>query len=200
MIDLTKINYVPFDLANLSLIQNEVASVYRRFIDDAVELTATPVEWSTTNLPITRNTINNHLEKLGATVTRARLFLTLPNSTMAAHIDGNNVNDTYWALNIPIEVEESNHWHEWYNYHGELLSNNNLTYTDYIRPANPNQLTVSDRLCFTTAHLVKVGTFHGVVNQTNYKRVMLSIRFSTPSIEFMLTIAQKTCKITSNIL
>jgi hypothetical protein len=200
MIDPTQINYVPFHLANLSLIQNEVASVYRQFIDDADELTATPVEWSTTNLPITRNTINDHLEKLGATVTRARLFLTLPNSVMAAHIDGNNVNDTYWALNIPIEVEQSNHWQEWYSYHGELLSNNNLTYTDYIRPANPNQLTVSDRLCFTTAHLVKVGTFHGVVNQTNYKRVMLSIRFSTPSIEFMLTIAQKTCKITSNIL
>jgi hypothetical protein len=191
MIDLTKINYVPFHLANLSLIQNEVASVYRQFIDNASKITATPVEWSTTNLPITRNTINTHLEKLGASVIRARLFLTLPNSTMAAHIDGTSVDDAYWALNIPIEVEDTGHWHEWYSYQGELVTTSNLTYSNYIQPADPTQLVIADRLCFTTPYLVKVGTFHGVTNSSNKKRVMLSIRFRTPSIEFLLILAQK---------
>jgi hypothetical protein len=191
MLDLTKINYIQLQIADYKLIQSEVASVYRNFIDDASVLTATPVEWSTTNLPLTCNTINRHFEKLGAKVTRARLFLSLPNSTMAAHIDGTSVDHTYWALNIPIEVEDTNHWHEWYSYHGELVTNNNSTYTDYIRPADPAQLVIADRLCFTTPHLVKVGTFHGVTNNSNKKRVMLSIRFNTPSIEFLLILAQK---------
>lgn len=191
MLDLAKINYVPFPIDNFKLLQSEVASMYRNFIDSADALTATSVDWTATNLPLTFKTVNDKFEKLGAKVTRARLFLTLPNSTMAAHIDGTSVVDTYWALNIPIEVEDNNHWHEWYSYNGELISNNNSTYTDYIKPADPSQLIVADRLCFNTPHLVKVGTFHGVVNNSNKKRVMLSIRFSTASIEFLLILAQK---------
>jgi hypothetical protein len=191
MLDLTKINYVQLQLDDYKLIQSEVASMYRNFVDSADVLTATSVDWTATNLPVTYKVVNSKLEKLGARVTRARLFLTLPNSTMSAHIDGTSVVDTYWALNIPIEVEDNNHWHEWYSYHGELVTNSNSTYTDYIRPADPAQLVIADRLCFTTPHLVKVGTFHGVTNNSNKKRVMLSIRFNTPSIEFLLILAQK---------
>jgi hypothetical protein len=191
MLDLTKINYIQLQIADYKLIQSEVASAYRNFIDSASVLTATSVDWSSTNLPLTYASVNNKLEKLGAKVTRARLFLSLPNSKMAAHIDGTSVVHTYWAVNIPIEVEDTDHWHEWYNYNGELVSNNDSTYTDYIRPADPSQLVTVDRLCFNTPHLVKVGTFHGVVNNSKKKRVMLSIRFDTPSIEFLLILSQK---------
>lgn len=191
MLDLAKINYVGLQLDDYELMQSEVASVYRNFIDSADALTATSVDWTATNLPLTFKTVNSKLEKLGAKVTRARLFLTLPNSTMAAHIDGTSVVDNYWALNIPIEVESTDHWHEWYSYSGELINTNNSRYTDYIKPADPSQLVTVDRLCFNTPHLVKVGIFHGVVNNSNKKRVMLSIRFDTSSIEFLLILAQK---------
>jgi hypothetical protein len=164
-------NYVLFPIDNFLEIQKELQHKFSGFIEGSI-LKTKIFEWSQENFGQLYDQVNKKL-----VVRRARLFLTPPHRILDYHIDGNRINENFWALNIPIDVPLADHWHEWYDYTGELTTMQDSVYTDYFVPADTTKLTISDRLLLTEPHLVKVGIMHRVVNNTDKNRLIVSIRF-----------------------
>jgi hypothetical protein len=174
------VNYFPFNLSNLELIQNELYAKHGH-LATGDKLQTLKVDWTPENFLSLYTPIQDLVIKHGTVVRTARFFYTPPGVELEPHVDGKEITEKYWALNIPINVPSDNHYQEWFDYTGEMRFDSNQIYTDSIKPKEPEKLVLVDRLVLLSSHFVKVGTFHKVANNSSKGRFILSIRFTNPS-------------------
>ena len=172
------VNYIPFEIDNLATIQKELHSRYVN-MTNSVKLQTQKVDWTKENFSSIYDPIQLLANKFNVSVTTSRFFYTPPHVELEPHIDGNVITEKYWALNIPISVDNSNHYQEWFSYNGEILIDSNQVYANSIKPKEPEKLVSIDKLLLLAPHFVKVGTFHKVVNNSDKGRFVLSIRFTS---------------------
>ena len=173
-------NYFPLSLPNLELIQQELYAKHS-YLATGDKLQTLKVDWTPENFLSLYAPIQNLATKHGTVVRTARFFYTPPGLELEPHVDGKEIAEKYWALNVPINVPLDNHYQEWFDYTGEMRFDSNQIYTDSIKPKEPEKLVSIDKLVLTTSHFVKVGTFHKVANNSTLGRFVLSIRFTNPS-------------------
>jgi len=184
--NIIKSNYFPLEITNFKDIQQSLLMKYKHYLDHNI-LFSESVLWSKENFLELYLEIEQHFLKFDAKVIRSRFFMTPVGRELETHIDGTRQRDDYWALNIPILCDNSNHWQEWFNYNGEIENLSDSIYTSYIMPKNEKQLVSIDRLTLTTPHFVKIGRFHKIINQSIQPRLVLSIRFSTSNLENLIS-------------
>jgi hypothetical protein len=179
-------NYIPFRIDNFAEIQRSLQELYRDQFT-GTSLKAFPKDWNRKNFLELYDMVDQFFKDNDATISSCRFFYTPPGQQLGVHSDGNNYDPNYWALNIPIFTADSMHWQEWFAYDGELKKASNGVYRDYVQPANPEKLIMIDRLILTAPHLLRVGIFHRVVNNSSESRLIVSIRFQTNSLDRLLT-------------
>lgn len=172
-----KENYIPFHINNFDRIQKNLQDRYSNEFQ-GTELKAVAKDWTRENFLELYDFINEFFNSHNATVVSARFFFTPAGKSLGVHADGEWYEPMYWALNIPVFCSDTGHWQEWFDYHGDLNAiRENSLYTHYILPDDPLKLELVDRLTLTTPHLLRVGTFHRVINQSSEDRLIVSIRF-----------------------
>lgn len=173
------VNYFPLTLSNLEVIQQELYSKYSH-LATGDKLQTLKIDWTPENFLSLYAPIQELVTRYGTSVRAARFFYTPNGVELEPHVDGKDITDHYWALNVPVKVESENHYQEWFDYTGEMRFDSNQVYTDSIKPKEPEKLVLIDKLLLTTPHFVKVGIFHKVINNSGHGRFILSIRFTDP--------------------
>jgi hypothetical protein len=179
-------NYFPLEIKNFDEIQQSLLAKYKNYLDCDILFSET-ITWTRENFLELHTEIEQHFLKSDSKILRSRFFLTPAGRELDSHIDGSKPNEAYWALNIPIFCDSSDHWQEWFDYNGEMDTVSDEIYTSYIMPKDRTQLVSVDKLTLTTPHFVKIGKFHGIVNRSTLPRLVLSIRFSTNNIEKLIS-------------
>lgn len=179
-------NYIPFYIDNFKKIQKSLQDLYREQYT-GTSLKAFPKEWSRENFLEIYDVVDKFFKDNDATFVSSRFFYTPAGQKLGTHIDGKNYNSNYWALNIPIFCGDSQHWQEWFDYDGEIENVRSGVYTDYVIPSQPEKLKLIDQLILTTPHILRVGIFHRVVNDSPENRLIVSIRFQTNMLDRLLT-------------
>ena len=179
-------NYIRFHIDNFAEIQKSLQELYRDQ-HTGTSLQAFPKDWNRENFLELYDVVDQFFKNNDALIVSCRFFYTPAGRTLRVHLDGEKYNTNYWALNIPIFVPKSMHWQEWFKYDGELKQESNGMYSSYIQPLNPEKLLTIDRLMLNSPHLVRVGTFHRVINDSSEDRLIVSIRFRTNSLDQLLT-------------
>jgi hypothetical protein len=177
--------FYPFIIPNYDKMQACLASKYANEFESG-KMGTKILPWSIINFLELYVFLEQKIRPLGASVFRSRLFYTPPGGHLDTHIDGKELTNDWWALNLPIDVPADNHWHEWYSYNGELKREWSPVYTDLISPANPELLFVADKLLLDKPHFVNVGQFHSVTNNSDRHRLVLTIRFNTNNIHHLM--------------
>ena len=184
-------NYIPFYIDNFAEIQKSLQELYRDQYT-GTSLKAFPKDWNRENFLDLYDVVDQFFKDNNATIIFSRFFYTPAGKTLGVHADGEKYDPDYWALNIPIFTGKSMHWQEWFEYDGELKTESNGVYRNYIQPATPENLLMVDRLLLNSPHLVRVGTFHRVINDSSNDRLIVSIRFMTNSLDQLLTRIEET--------
>lgn len=191
-------NYIPFHIDNFAEIQRSLQELYRDQYT-GTSLKAFSKEWNRENFLELYDIVDQFFKDNNATISSCRFFYTPSGQKLGVHSDGDNHDPKYWALNIPIFTSKSMHWQEWFAYEGELKKASTGVYSDYTQPANPENLIMIDRLVLTAPHILRVGIFHRVVNDSNEDRLIVSIRFETNSLDQLLTrIAETASNVSPN--
>jgi hypothetical protein len=178
-------SYISYNIENFLEIQKILKSKYQHFLNNREKTTAI-INWSEENFPVLFNQINENFLKYKSKVIISRFFYTPPNDELGIHVDGPELNDDYWALNIPISVSENDHWQEWFLYNDELITTSNNEYSKFVLPKFYDKLIAIDRLVLNSPHFVKVGIFHRIINKSTEPRLILTIRFVSENISSLL--------------
>jgi len=191
-------NYIRFHINNFAEIQKSLQELYRDQYT-GTSLKAFPKEWNRENFLELYDVVDQFFKDNNAIIVSSRFFYTPAGKTLGVHLDGEGYNTNYWALNIPIFAAKSMHWQEWFKYDGELKQESNGVYAHYIQPLNPEKLLMIDRLMLNSPHVLRVGIFHRVVNDSAEDRLIVSIRFRTNSLYQLLTrIAETASNVSPN--
>ncbi len=177
-LQIENINYTPFHIKNWKGLHKELSSKYH--VPDNVigDVGTSTYDWTYENFGNFYTELNQLLSHFYIEVRRSRFFYTAPNSELTVHIDGTNkLGHNYWAINFPIDVPQTGHYQEWYEYKGEYQEYFNESYTDSTLLKTPEDVKLIDSLTLTRPYLVKVGIPHAVRNYSSSPRLILSIRF-----------------------
>lgn len=137
---------------------------------------AVAVPWSKENFLELYDDIQEIGDNIDSYVTVSKFFITPAYDNLGAHVDNIKINNTNWALNIPILTHQSDHYMIWYEYLNETLLTSGA-YNNSLLPKYPEMLVPIDKLILNEPNLVKVGIFHGIENFNSTPRIVLTIRF-----------------------
>jgi hypothetical protein len=180
-------NYEHFPIEDFENIRDSLSKQYS-FLCDGYSNVSKSVPWNSNTFPILFERVRNSVSDIQLKVEACRLFLTPPARVLQCHIDGREINKNYWALNIPIVIPEQDHYQEWLEYSGAIADNQDATYDAYIKPAETDKrfFKIIDRVTVDRPYLVRIGTWHRVVNNTPQYRLILSLRFDQTTTEKLL--------------
>lgn len=107
----------------------------------------------------------------------ARIFVTAPHNSIAIHLDGDYIHPKFLALNLPIMNCNNSEMQWWLNAEFSHNITDNIQYSTVIPIYKKNQDLPDYSLELLNPHLVQINIPHGVVNNNNVPRAILSIRF-----------------------
>ena len=180
-------NYEPFPIEDFENIKDLLSKQYS-FLCHGHSNVSKSFPWNSFTFPKLFEAVRDCVPDISLKLEACRLFLTPPKRVLQCHIDGSAINKNYWALNIPIIIPEKDHYQEWLEYSGAIADNQDATYDAYIKPAETDKkfFKIIDRVTVDRPYLVRIGTWHRVVNNTTQYRLILSLRFDQNTTEKLL--------------